>query len=524
MLKTLDILFRMENTYNLNTVIYALRKIPGVRKILREDWYSRTGLKTVVYILTMLWMILKFLAGKIVYAAFLLLLAGKLFGNGPMDRNLLQLLLVFSIIGAFMNNSITDGSVSGYYAIVLMRMNARKASLARYGMNLAGIFAGMLLICLLMGKIAGIPVLMCIIVPCGIVGMKLLYSAGSLLYFRKTGRRLKKRFMIRMILTGTLVMAAYISLFLQIFLPQEVIGGLFAGAAVSGLFSGAVLAKFPFYGRLQKQILSEVVNARENMRTAVRQSNDSKISSDVSIISHRNGLEYLNELFVKRHKKILWGPAHIMSGIILAVFSVFGILLFWPGTAQQGREIFRELLTGHMTIFFIPMYMMNRGTGFSSALFYNCDHSLLTFRIFRNKEVLLKLFRIRLRDLIRINLLPAGVTAAACIVLARLCFGNDILPAAFLSGAVILAMSIFFSIHYLMLYYIFQPFTAGSNKVNGVYSLIIGMTYWPAYWMSRIEADTRVLGPVILLFAMGYFLAALVLVYRLAPKKFRVRS
>ena len=42
----------------------------------------------------------------------------------------------------------------------------------------------------------------------------------------------------------------------------------------------------------------------------------------------------------------------------------------------------------------------------------NCDHSLLTYSFFKQPSLVLRLFRIRLRELVKVNLLPALVIGA----------------------------------------------------------------------------------------------------------------
>ena len=44
------------------------------------------------------------------------------------------------------------------------------------------------------------------------------------------------------------------------------------------------------------------------------------------------------------------------------------------------------------------MYLINRGTSFTQALFMNCDHSLLTYSFYKQPGFVLKLFQIRLRE------------------------------------------------------------------------------------------------------------------------------
>lgn len=53
------------------------------------------------------------------------------------------------------------------------------------------------------------------------------------------------------------------------------------------------------------------------------------------------------------------------------------------------------------------MYMMNRARAITQAMFVNCNHSMLTYRFYRQLKALLSLFMERLKYVIAINLMPA---------------------------------------------------------------------------------------------------------------------
>lgn len=89
----------------------------------------------------------------------------------------------------------------------------------------------------------------------------------------------------------------------------------------------------------------------------------------------------------------------------------------------------------------------------------------------------------------------------------------------------ILAMSVFFSVHYLVLYYLLQPYTAGLENTSFGYRLITGLTYFVCYMIStNVHGATVAFGIGMIVFAAVYVAAALLLAYRLAPKTFRLRT
>ena len=61
---------------------------------------------------------------------------------------------------------------------------------------------------------------------------------------------------------------------------------------------------------------------KQNAKTV----SEKKISTDTTISSDRKGFEYLNELFIKRHRKILWNSAEKIASV--CAFLVCGTMLF----------------------------------------------------------------------------------------------------------------------------------------------------------------------------------------------------
>ena len=169
------------------------------------------------------------------------------------------------------------------------------------------------------------------------------------------------------------------------------------------------------------------------------------------------------------------------------------------------------------------MYAINRGTCFTQALFMNCDNSLLTYAFYKKPGDLLKLFRIRLREIIRINLLPAFVIGVGLAVLLFASGGTDAPIHYAVIVVSILCMSIFFSVHYLMIYYLLQPYTVGAELKSGTYRIVMAATYLVCWFLMRVQMPTLIFGGMTIVFCVVYSVIACVAVYRLAPKTFKLR-
>ena len=84
-------------------------------------------------------------------------------------------------------------------------------------------------------------------------------------------------------------------------------------------------------------------------------------------------------------------------------------------------------------------------------------------------------------------------------------------------------MSIFFSVHHLVIYYLLQPYNINSETKNTTYTIVNILTYVVCYWMIDLRLPTLYFGLATILFAITYSLISLLLVYKLAPKTFKIR-
>ena len=76
---------------------------------------------------------------------------GLLYRNAPADQAFLHILLFLTIIGAYMNTSMFDPTRDKYYAMILLRMNAREYTLVNYGYNILKVIIGFLPFSILFG-------------------------------------------------------------------------------------------------------------------------------------------------------------------------------------------------------------------------------------------------------------------------------------------------------------------------------------------------------------------------------------
>ena len=67
MFRTFCISFSLKNTYRVNTILFSLKQIPLLKRLLPEALYQSRGLKKFALILSVFWEVAGALAGKALY-------------------------------------------------------------------------------------------------------------------------------------------------------------------------------------------------------------------------------------------------------------------------------------------------------------------------------------------------------------------------------------------------------------------------------------------------------------------------
>ena len=123
----------------------------------------------------------------------------------------------------------------------------------------------------------------------------------------------------------------------------------------------------------------------------------------------------------------------------------------------------------------------------------------------------------------KINLLPAVIIGSALPILLYLSGGTDN-PLNYVVLLVsILCMSMFFSVHYLTIYYLLQPYNAGTEMKSGTYRLVLTVTYIVCFFLMQQRIPILLFGALAILFCVLYCIVACILVYKFAPRTFRIR-
>lgn len=520
---TLILQLRLHMAYRVNGILYRLRflRLP----------YENSFAKTLGLVLAVLREIFGMLLGKLLYMA-VFFAAPLLLIRRELPPELYGHLLVFlTLIGGIFNNNLLNGGRDAYYAVILLRMDARRYTLSAYGYYLLKTAVGFLAAALLVGHlILRQGLALCLLTPVLVCGVKLLSAGLELRHFHRRSilPRDEKRFSLLQGASVLLLAAAYLPpLLLNRALPSAAVYAVCGLAAAGGAWGAAYLLRF---SGLSPGVPAPVHGGRI---PAQRRRSPGGSPGDPGPVSEqadpgRRPEQPENRLCpVQRAVCAPQLPASDASG---PAHRRYRRGRAGPGCAAclalpEIAAAINGALVPALPMMLLLMYFINRGNTVTQVLFFNCDSSMLSYRFYRQPRVILGIFAARLKSLTAINLLPTAVIALG-LPLLLLCSGGTDTPTDYLVlPLAILAMSVFFSVHYLVLYYLLQPYTAGLENTSFGYRLITGLTYFVCYMIyANVHGATMAFGIGMIVFAAVYVAAALLLAYRLAPRTFRLRT
>ncbi len=526
MVRTFEIAFRLKNARRVNGILFSLRQIPLLGKRIPVGVYRSGGLKVFAGVLAAIWEILTVFLGKFLYLLLMVGWASSQYGGVGRTESFLHIFFFLTLVGAFYNTYLFNPTSDKYYAVILMRMDARRYALTDYAYAIAKVLAGFLACGLFFGRQAGVPWGLCLLMPVFVAGCKLCVAGYVLWDYERNRRAMNENLPEKWIwaLGALLLAAAYGLPAIGWVLPWQAFAAASLCAAGAGIACAWKAAHFQEYRPLLQELLRakrEGTDLRTATAKAVQEQNRKMISEDRDIRSSKKGFEYFNDLFVKRHRRILWKSSVRQAGIAALLVAAGSLAAV---KSPEAAEAFQELLPVFLPYFVFIMYALNRGTSFTQALFMNCDRSMLTYSFYKRPGFILRLFVLRLREIIKVNLLPAAVIGFGLAFLLYVSGGAPGVADYGVMVVSILALSIFFSVHYLTIYYLLQPYNAQTEMKNAAYRLISWATYLICFVLMQLRFPNVIFGALCTAFCVLYCIAACVLVHRFAARTFRLRN
>ena len=526
-------IFAIMASTNANWFIYYFKRLPLLGKILPDSIYRNLLLKKAVSVLALAVRGLGNLLGKAIFVGLLWILPVILIEKNPVLRYsaYLHVFVMMNVIGPLLTSSVFGSDRNRYLCIRLMHMNAKSfivsTVLFHEITDLVCFLPAVLLATVWMGG----SLFQGLLLTAMIAGFSLMGETFFLLFYSGTGITLSNKISYEIAIGILCLSATYVPVLVH--RPLVLAGLIFHPVFILLVLVLSACCVFVIlnYGRYDEiasaslkasdfaMDKSEIMASTRFSDVAVQEKQFTASELNSNRFENKTGFAYLNAIFFERHRRLLVKPIIIRLILIAILFLAAAVVsIFVPGFIKPFSNP-----SAVLPVFVFIMYLISIGERVCKAMFYNCDISLLRYSFYRNKNAVLSNFKVRLLRVAGLNLIVAAAISAAVVGLAfifKLGWSNwDTL----FFALSILFLSLFFSVHPLFLYYVFQPYTTELGMKNPFYNIINYGVYFLCFFCTKIKSAPSYFALIVLASTCLYITVALTLVYRYAPKTFRVK-
>ena len=520
LVKTLQI----DLDYSVNSFIYILSKLPILRDLITNDIYKSKTIKRIVGFLGICFSVARAAFLKFMYFFVILIICYKLYPN-TIVKAFFHIYFLLTILGMFINNKLLNTSKKKYFSLLVFNMDATSFLRANLFWNmLTSTIMNTICIYFFVDYLLLSPtIIYSIILVLFTLGVRLVGEVGNILFFRKYKYIWYTNNSLYFPVLGILLGLCFLP-YLDIYIPFTIIMACMIIFLLLGIPALIYLLKVQDYKLIYKR-LSQITNVMDpkNEKDYLKQAmvdvkeKDKKIDS--KILEKKEGYDLFNTIFFERHKEILLRSARKYAVLIMIVY---GLLIYLMLNYSNYNKNIAEFIHLKLAVFIIIMFFINRGAIITQAMFFNCDHAMLRFNFYRDPTVIVELFKKRLQIVTKVNLLPAIVMAIGNTILLLLSNNTYGILTIITTFLFIISLSIFFSVHYLVIYYLLQPFNKDMEVKRASYSFVTMGTYLVSYWLSNLVLTSEVLSIFGVLFVIVYIVLALQLVYKVSPRTFKL--
>jgi len=530
MINSILTIMKVETSIFINGFLYFLKKIFFLKNVLKSTSYSFLKIKNVLGYVALIYQVIWSSIKAIMIPLIFIILPGLV---GPVGRqmNPYILIFVFYFILRLMSSALLELNNQKFIMVKELRMNPRVYSHAFLLKKEGFKFIGRTAAFLLLGAFLSMSFERILLTSVMATLVSCISEAAHLYLFKKKGFILEEHNILLIIIYLTLMFTSYGAFYLlpgltpEKFMYHPVFIAALAAAAV---LSAGYIMKYDRYSEALRRAtslekMSKLQNAVAEARFADVKMKDKDFvleETDKVRYESKEGFAYLSAIFFDRHKKFFRKPILVKTAIVAALFSILiGAGLIFNQTILLEAAV---ELPGEYHVFIFAMYMLCNSNRETKAMFYNCDLFMLNYGFYRQPKALLEMFTLRLKRIVIGNMIPTIAVIVGLLLLSTVSGARnymEILPVIFM----LIALSLFFSIHYIFMYYIFQPYTSSMEVKNPFFSIINGLVYFLSYMALQIRTPAENFLPFIIIFSILYALVAVTLVYKKAPQTFRVK-
>ena len=512
MIKNLLLQNELSSTISINTRLYQLRKLGLLRK---TNLNSFT--KKIIFLSTIFTELIKRILTTGIYISTIYFIIDKI--TGKFNYSIFINVFIFlSIFGAIINSRILKTSKSKYHSVILLNMDCKSYTLSDVFSNILLSSIIQFLVFILLNSYLKLPFNSIILLTLFLFLIKIVGEGFNLIYYKIKKNTYLNNIVLYFIVLIILLSCPIILSIFKIYISNKLILYTNLGLVLLSIISILEILKVNNYKYIYKRIMN--ISSYSDGTVLTKDEIYSIKSEYTSKVKYnKNPYKYFNNIFMKRHSRILMSPIIRETIILVLFFITMSILMYTNKTISDSvsKIIFRYF----NAILFI-VHILNKTYTTTENMFSNCDKSMLTYDFYKEDYVIKNIFKERLKSLIKINIIPV-IVIGIFIPILLVISGSNISLKLLLIPFMLAFVSMFFTTHYLSMYYLLQPYDKDS-KVKDLKSQILNfIILMVLIILIKIRINILILEITSICFSLIYIGICLYLVNKKSQKTFKIK-
>lgn len=512
MIKDLILQNKVSNRVLLNTRLYQLRKLG-----LFKNTNLSNFVKNIAFISVLFTNLIKGILTKLLYAITIFIIIKKI--NGTYNPSIFINTFIFlGLFGAIINSRILQTSKSKYHNVILLNMDCKTFTLSDVFSSIIFGTIFQFLAFLMTNIYLKLSLNTIILLTIFYMTIKIVGEGFSILYYKKTKKTFISNTVLYFVVLGIVLISLILTSIFKIFISNQILIYLVIICSILSIFSIVYIFGINNYKYIYKRVmnLSSYSDGSNLSREEIYSINK---EYNTHVKYNKNPYKYFNNIFVKRHSIILLRPI-VRETIIISLLFI-GLIIFMLFNNEMKREISIVIPKYFNAIFFI-IHTLNKTYMVTENMFTNCDKSMLTYDFYKEKEVIDNIFKERLKSLIKINSIPI-IAISIFIPIVLIISGYKLNIELFLIPIMFISLSMFFTTHYLTMYYLLQPYDKDS-KVKDLKSQILNIFITIVLLiLIKFKIKILILELIIIPISLIYIGISILVVKKKAYKTFKIK-
>lgn len=495
-----DILFKskVEKTMLLNSRLFQLRKLGFIKDNEISSFTKNIAIFSGVFI-----NVIRNLLLNIFYFFSLYLIIEVI--NKKFNSNIFVLFYIFlTIFGSLINSKALRTSNTKYHLVVLLNMNTKSYTLSDIFSNVIISFIFHFIALLILKTKLGLGTYFIISLTLFMAFTKVIGEVFNILYFKRFKNSFLNNTILYFSIFGLLILVGVLLSIFRCYISLNTLVYTDLILMVFSIISSIYLIRINDYKYLYTRLIN-ITKYTDTDDTLIPLRNDS-----YDINSFKDPISFINIIFFKRYSNIILSPIY-RNTIIISVILGF-LICFSLYDLRIGVYIVNYIIKYFMVIY-VFIYLLNKTSLITKIMFNSCDKHFNSYSFYNDKSFCHKLYSKRLKSLILINLLPVFAFSSLVFIFLVLTTSMSILTLILMFISFNL-LSIFFTTHFLSMYYLFKPYDKDSRVVDLRYQVINSILVLSLFFMLRLKINFNLLFVLTICFCTIYVFALLFVIYK----------